>query len=363
MHKVITISLNNKAYQFEEPGYHALHAYLERAANKLTGNPDKDEIMADLEQAIADKCAAYLNTSKNVVTQKEAEDILAAMGPVEGWEGEESGNTSEAGKAPKRLFKIREGAVFEGVCNGIAAYFNLDATLVRVIFIVLAILTAGTWIIAYILMAIFIPEARTPAERAAAKGQPFTTKTLMDEAHKRYEELKAYSKEQKQKWEAKEAAHRAAVATTPEQKTPTTPAEKPNRPSAWARFAQGFAGFLGGIGSLILLGLGIVWILALVDIFTKGTVLGYFAGAALPVLALFISCLFYLIFLPLQAIVGDAFRYAQQKEGGPSFWGRIFTVILWFIIVSVIGYIVQQSPPIQDGLKNVRTNIERRLAE
>jgi phage shock protein PspC (stress-responsive transcriptional regulator) len=363
MNKVITISLNNKAYQFEEPGYHALHAYLERAANTLTGNPDKDEIMADLEQAIADKCAIYLNASKNVVTQQETEDILAAMGPVEGWGSEDQQEGSEPADTPKRLFKIREGAVFEGVCNGIATYFNLDATLVRVIFIVLAILTAGTWIIAYILMAIFIPEARTPAERAAAKGEPFTTKSLMDEAHKRYEELKAYGKEQKHKWEAKEAAERAASASTSEQKVPIAPTEKPDRPSVWAQFAQGLAGFLGGIGSLILLGLGIVWIIALVDIFTKGTVLGYFAGATLPVLALFISCLFYLIFLPFQAVVGDAFRYAQQKEGGPSFWGRIFTAILWIVIVGVIGYIVQQSPPIQDGLKNVRSDIERRMAE
>ncbi len=39
--------------------------------------------MADLEQAIAEKCGRYLGASKNVVTVAEIETIIAEMGPVE----------------------------------------------------------------------------------------------------------------------------------------------------------------------------------------------------------------------------------------------------------------------------------------
>ena len=35
MQKVVTISLNGIAYQLEEPGYHQLRSYLERAESRL----------------------------------------------------------------------------------------------------------------------------------------------------------------------------------------------------------------------------------------------------------------------------------------------------------------------------------------
>src|ERR1700736_6059630 len=88
MNKVITVNLNNNAYQVEEPGYEALQKYLDSAKASLADNPDKDEIIADLEQAIADKCASYLHTNKNVIAQQEIDAILKSMGPVETDSGE-----------------------------------------------------------------------------------------------------------------------------------------------------------------------------------------------------------------------------------------------------------------------------------
>ena len=55
MNKVVTINLNGRAYQLEEAGYDHLRTYLAHAAKQLADDPDKDEIMADFEQAIADK--------------------------------------------------------------------------------------------------------------------------------------------------------------------------------------------------------------------------------------------------------------------------------------------------------------------
>ena len=83
MQKVVGINLNGNAYQLEEPGYEALRAYLERADHRLQSDPDRTEIMADLEQAIAEKCGRYLGANKNVVTAAEIDTIIAEMGPVE----------------------------------------------------------------------------------------------------------------------------------------------------------------------------------------------------------------------------------------------------------------------------------------
>src|SRR5271170_3277216 len=83
MNKVTTINLNGRAYSLEERGFDALRNYLETAGAKLNGNPDKDEIMADFEQAIADKCDQKLSPAKNVISEKEIEEIISAMGPVD----------------------------------------------------------------------------------------------------------------------------------------------------------------------------------------------------------------------------------------------------------------------------------------
>src|SRR4029453_2280827 len=83
MHKVITINLNGNAYQIEEAGYGALVGYLDGAQRQLRDNPDRMEIIADLEQAIADKCARFLSPQKSVVTSSEVDQIIKEMGPVE----------------------------------------------------------------------------------------------------------------------------------------------------------------------------------------------------------------------------------------------------------------------------------------
>ena len=45
----------------------AVRAYLDAAVRRLEGNPDRDEIIADIEQAIADKCRTALGANKTVV--------------------------------------------------------------------------------------------------------------------------------------------------------------------------------------------------------------------------------------------------------------------------------------------------------
>ena len=56
----------------------------------------------------------------------------------------------------KRLYKIEEGKKVCGVCGGIAEYFDIDPTIVRLIW-GLAAFCAGTGILAYIVTAIILP--------------------------------------------------------------------------------------------------------------------------------------------------------------------------------------------------------------
>ena len=56
----------------------------------------------------------------------------------------------------KRLYKIQEGKIIDGVCGGVAEYLNVDPTVVRVIWAVIA-LGGGFGILAYIICALIIP--------------------------------------------------------------------------------------------------------------------------------------------------------------------------------------------------------------
>lgn len=58
----------------------------------------------------------------------------------------------------KKLLRSKDNKVICGVCAGIAAYFGIDATVVRVIWAILALCSFGVAAIAYLLCALIIPE-------------------------------------------------------------------------------------------------------------------------------------------------------------------------------------------------------------
>ena len=62
--------------------------------------------------------------------------------------------------AIKRGLNYRHNKMMCGVCAGIADYFNIDPSIVRVLWAVLA-LAAGTGVLAYIACAIILPEGDT----------------------------------------------------------------------------------------------------------------------------------------------------------------------------------------------------------
>lgn len=196
MQKVVSISLNGNSYQLEEAGFEQLRAYLERAESRLKDSPDRTEVMADLEQAIGEKCRSMLGPHKTVVSSDEVARIIADMGPVESPDGRPAdGTASAAGETftsstsmpRKRLFKIREGEMWAGVCNGLAAYLGLDVTWVRIGAVVLTLFT-GVTLLVYIAMWLIVPYAETAEDRAAAFGVPFNTEDILNRAKKNFNE-------------------------------------------------------------------------------------------------------------------------------------------------------------------------------
>ncbi len=63
----------------------------------------------------------------------------------------------------KKLYRSKTDRKIAGVCGGIAEYFNIDPTLVRLCTVLLALFVGGG-VIAYIVCALVIPEEPGAAE-------------------------------------------------------------------------------------------------------------------------------------------------------------------------------------------------------
>jgi phage shock protein PspC (stress-responsive transcriptional regulator) len=146
MKKTISIHLVGSNFLVEEDAYELVKNYLDRLNESLKNSPDKKEICEDVELRIAELATAYLTEKKQVITFEEMSTIIATLGQPEDFLEDEipSDNDKEEKTAEKifskkerRLFRDTENSVIAGVCSGLAAYFNIDTVVLRIIFILL----------------------------------------------------------------------------------------------------------------------------------------------------------------------------------------------------------------------------------
>lgn len=324
MNKVEIINLNGKAYQLEESGYALLKAYLDEAEQKLASNPDKTEIMADFEQAIAEKADARLTFQKTVVTEAEIKDIIQEMGPVadvgDAKQEQEAQTKPDDSTSPKRFYRIRKGSVIGGVCTGIAAYFNIDVVIVRIIVVILALATQGLVLIAYLIAMIAVPMADTDEKLAAAYGVPFNAQELMDRAKNEYgsakQQWKTWQKNRRKEW-------RKAV-------------RQERMDDMYPSYSGGNI-LLRTMFGLIAAGLTIFWILGLVFLFTTGNIFGFFlAGVPIWVMAILFTVIYGIIVSPFhhKQWYHDGYGYHTccHKSSDGGFVGLLVMILgLWAI--------------------------------
>lgn len=193
MKHVTIINLAGTAWHVEDDGVAALEAWLDAARIRLEHDPDRDELILDFERAIADRFRAVAPSERSVVTVEQIRSILAALGTVEPADDPTADEPAVEQPAtapplpprtPPRKFYRLEGddSMLGGVCLGIAAYFNIDVTVVRVLAVILLFVSSGAAMIAYIAIWLIAPNAESPDERAVAHGDGTTAQEMLDRA-------------------------------------------------------------------------------------------------------------------------------------------------------------------------------------
>lgn len=324
MNKVLIINLRGKAYHMEEPGFQKLDKYLEDAKSRLQADPDKEEIIADLEQAIGEKLNRFLNPHKTVVLEKEADEVINEMGPVESSASEETNNKKEnepkTAGTPKRLYKIQEGSMLRGVCQGLAAYFDVDVVLVRIVFILLTVLTHGAGILIYLVMMIVVPNAKTSEEKAAASGEPFTAQEFINRARDEYSkfadknEWKKWKREMKQKVRQERREWKAQY------------------------YRDHFVPFSHPLLGIVGAALTIFWLWGLITLISKGVIFGFAITSSIPLWAAILAwfCIYSFVMWPIKAVKYSAYYNENNDQRHYYRYGGLFETLGWLAFFAVL---------------------------
>ncbi len=185
MKKALSITLAGMLFTIEEDAYDKLSGYLKSVQSYFGSYPDSAEIIKDIEARMAEQLMSMHDKPNAVVTIVDVEKLISIMGRVEDF-GEKQDTKQQASQnnaqGPRRLMRDPDDEIIAGVASGFAAYFGIDVTMMRVIFIVVSLILGGggAGIVIYIILALVLPKASTPAEKVMMHGGPISLESFKE---------------------------------------------------------------------------------------------------------------------------------------------------------------------------------------
>ena len=182
MNKTVSISLAGFSFMIEEQAYEKLNKYLHALRNSLEKD-EADEVMYDIEIRIAEIFRENLD-KREVVNSDDVEKVIAQIGTPEAIEGQSEENAEQEipqEKTKKELFRDMKRGKIAGVCAGLAQYFGMDISLMRIIWILVFIFSVGfVSVVAYVILWVVVPEAETASDFLKMQGRPINFDSLKE---------------------------------------------------------------------------------------------------------------------------------------------------------------------------------------
>ena len=200
MDKTKNISLGGFSFLIEENAYTALSQYLAEVRQHLQHNSDRDEIIFDVEQRMAELLKDR-TANREVIMHQDVLYLIEVLGKPEQYvEDEEADKATNAApeasakafSANKPLYRDIDDRKIGGVLSGMAHYFNISPTMLRIAFavcLILCFVVSYRWIflfngvswaiiILYILLWMIVPAAVTTAQKLEMQGATVTLDSL-----------------------------------------------------------------------------------------------------------------------------------------------------------------------------------------
>ena len=179
MNKTVNINLAGVFFHIDEDAYLKLSRYLEAIKRSFTDSQGRSEIIADIEARIAELFSERIQNEKQVVGIKLVDEVITIMGQPEDYlvddeifEDEPRSKTTYSSRPTKKLYRDTDNSYIGGVSAGLSHYFGIDPLWMRLIWLILAIGSGGTFIFIYLIFWALVPEARTTAEKLTMTGDP-----------------------------------------------------------------------------------------------------------------------------------------------------------------------------------------------
>ena len=180
MNKTVNINLAGLFFHIDENAYAKLQRYLDAIKRSFTDAQGREEIIQDIEARIAELFSERVKNERQVIGISEVEEVINIMGQPEDYrideelfEDEPAQKTySSTTSSSKKLYRDTDTSWIGGVCTGLGHYLQIDAVWLRIALVLLTIFSWGGFILIYIAFWIFVPEARTTAEKLEMRGKP-----------------------------------------------------------------------------------------------------------------------------------------------------------------------------------------------
>lgn len=208
MQRIIQINIAGRLIPIEEDAYLLLRDYNQSLERHFADEEGKDEIVQDIESRISELFSIRLQAGTPCIDKADVQKVIDTLGNAYTLGAENakphnpflptvyekaSYNNNSYNYGSKRLYRNPNDKMLGGVCSGIAAYFDIDPVIIRLIMVVL-FLGAGIGLLAYIIAWIVIPLARTPEELAnMTGGEPLTFEGLKRNVSDELKDLKSRS--------------------------------------------------------------------------------------------------------------------------------------------------------------------------
>lgn len=199
MNKTLSIGLAGYSFIIDELAYIKLSDYLNALRSSLEPS-EADEVMHDIEIRMVEIFKESLS-GREVLNDNDVEKVIAQIGKPEIIEEQEEQYFSEEhsnkqqyyskNQSHKVFFRDPEHQKIAGVCSGLAHYTGIEIRTMRGIWLGLALLgiftvaiSTSLVVIAYIILWVVVPEAKTASDFLKMKGKPLNFDSLKEQSNK-----------------------------------------------------------------------------------------------------------------------------------------------------------------------------------
>ncbi|MDY5824552.1 MAG: PspC domain-containing protein [Candidatus Coprenecus sp.] len=308
--ETIKISIGGFAFVLDKKAHQILDDYMYSLSDFYANNVNRDEIIAAIEERIAELLIER-GFSNKLVDEFAVNGIIATLGTTDnlGNPYDDLGSVRN-----RRLYRDLKNNKLSGVCAGLGAYFSVDPVIFRLIFTVGTVLLTLLefaplfFPIIYLILYFVMPPAVTAQQRCDMRGEPNSLKGIQSRIESG-------------------SSHFSSMV------------EQASQSSIWRTLARvvgvvlGVAFLIAGIGCSIsfvfaFFGVSISW--GLFSPFDFTTIVGMFTDAPQWVITVVSVCLFLLLIIPGLMVVylGIKMIFALKS---PKCHPGLIMLVIWFV--------------------------------